>query len=150
MVSQERSSFPDGQLTRFALFNLLCCDSKNRKYLDHGFHHNVHQSCSRRNLNINFESSKEIFDALEEVNKDVLGGANSLSRLKKDLGVMIANAKKWRTLTERRVSIPEKMTAAGGYVCRNLKQNKHQGDDCERVSSRPTRPTPPPMVEEKI
>ena len=143
MVSQERPSFLEGQLTCFALFDLLCCDGKNSKYLDHGFYHNVHQSCSWRNLDINFKSSKEVFDALEEVNKYVLVGTNSLSCLKEKLGLMIASAKKRRTLTERRMSIPVKMTAAGGYVC----QNKHQGDDCGQVSSRPTRPTPPPMAE---
>ena len=116
MVSQERPSFLEGQLTCFALFDLLCCDGKNSKYLDHGFYHNVHQSCSWRNLDINFKSSKEVFDALEEVNKYVLVGANSLSCLKEELGLMIASAKKTEN-TDRKKDVNPGENDSRRWIC---------------------------------
>ena len=85
MVSQKGSSFSDGQVgqhTRFALLNLLCRNRENGKYFDQNFHHNVHHSCSWWNLDRNFESSEEVFDALKEVNKYLLVSADSRSYLK--------------------------------------------------------------------
>jgi hypothetical protein len=72
----------EGQLTRFALLNLFCCDGENEKYLDHDLHHNFLHFCGRLDIDINFESSEEVFDALEEVDKQVLISADSRSCLK--------------------------------------------------------------------
>jgi hypothetical protein len=82
MVNLEGSFFFKGKLTCFALLNLCSRDGKNGKYFDHDFHHNFHHFRGRSDLDINFESSEEIFDTPEDVKTYVLVSATSSSCLK--------------------------------------------------------------------
>ena len=118
MVSQEESTFSEseGQLTRFALLNLFCCDSENEKYLDHDLHHNFHHFWRRLELDISFESSEEVFDALEEVDKYVLVSANSGSCLKKH-DVTLLNRKKYRKSPHRKKDANSRENQCRGGEC---------------------------------
>ena len=64
------------------MFNLLGCDGKDAKHLNHDLHDRIHQSNGRRDLDISFQSSKDVFYALEEVNECTSTSTNTLSGLR--------------------------------------------------------------------
>lgn len=55
---------------------------KNVQDLDHYLHHHVRHRRSWGHLGVNFESFKEIFEALKDIDKDVLAFFDILSSLR--------------------------------------------------------------------
>ena len=103
-------------LTCSALLDLLCCDGKDQKYLNHDLYDHVRHPCGRRHLDIGLEALEEVFNALKDVNEYVLASGSGLSRLKESVATKSNVAEPKMTLTERRTPIPVKITAAGGYT----------------------------------
>jgi hypothetical protein len=70
------------ELTRSTLLHFLCGSAKDIQHLDHYLPHHVHHRWSWWDFDINLKSSEEIFDALEDINNDVLAFFDFLGRLK--------------------------------------------------------------------
>jgi hypothetical protein len=79
-VSRENLSISWDQLTRAGLIDLFCCDGEDRKYFYHDFHNRVHHSRGPRDIDIDLQSSKDVFYAPKEA-KEILT-TNSASGLK--------------------------------------------------------------------
>ena len=79
-MSLERLKAKD-DLTRSTLLHFLCDDRKDIQDLDHDLHHHFRHSWSWWDLGVNFKSSKEIFDALEYIDKNILAFFDILSCL---------------------------------------------------------------------
>ena len=70
------------RLTRSALLHFLCGRPEDIEHLDHYIYHRVRHRRSWCHRGINLESSKEIFDALEDIDKDILACFDVLGRLR--------------------------------------------------------------------
>ena len=104
-------------LTHSALFDLLRRNPKNRKDLDHYLDDDIHHLHGCGYFCIDLETPKKHFNALKDVEKSVVVGANVFSCLR-DLGVTIVHAKPSRRIhTERRTPIPANITLAGENTC---------------------------------
>ena len=72
----------DDRLTRSTLLHFFYGRPKDIKHLHHYLYHHIRHRRSRWHRGINFESPKEIFDALEDIDKDLLARFNVVGRLK--------------------------------------------------------------------
>ena len=68
-------------LTQPALPDLFCRNPQNRENLGHDLNDRVHHLHRRRQFCIDFEASKEHFDPLKDVDKNVLARPSVLSCL---------------------------------------------------------------------
>ena len=68
-------------LTQSSLVDLFCRQSKHDQQFDHDFdYHLCHRQC-RSNLGIDLESTGEVFNALEDVDKGVVAFSHVFGRL---------------------------------------------------------------------
>ena len=79
-MSLEQLDAKDG-LTRSTLFHFICGDPKDIYDLDHDLHHHVRHRRSWRDISVNFKSSKEIFEAFKDLDKNISAFFDVLSRL---------------------------------------------------------------------
>jgi hypothetical protein len=70
------------RLTRSALFNLLCHDGKDRKYLNHDLDNNVDHPCGWWNFNVGLHPSEEVFDAIKDISECILASGNGMGCLR--------------------------------------------------------------------
>jgi hypothetical protein len=98
--------------------DLFCCDGEDRKYFDHDFHNYVRHSRGPRNSNIDLQSPKNVFYALEKAQEKVSTTANGASGLICQNITIARERESVEILTERRTPMPVKITPAGGYVSR--------------------------------
>jgi hypothetical protein len=68
---------------------------------------------------MNLEAFQEVPDAVKEVNKRIVTGADALGRLKVEgYSVTRPVLRKWREIrTRKRIATPPKIADAGGYAC---------------------------------
>jgi len=59
-------------LTCPALPDLFCRNPKNEKHFYHDFYHHIHHFWCRWHRSVNFETTEEIFDALEQIDESFL------------------------------------------------------------------------------
>ena len=69
------------QLTCLALFYFFCREGKDQKYLYHNIDDGIHYISSRWEFQVGLESSKKVFDPIEEAEKCALASADTLNRL---------------------------------------------------------------------
>ena len=107
------------QLTRSALFQLLCSDRKNTKHLNHDFDYYVCHSRSWWHFHVCLQPSEEVFYSLEDRYECVLTIGNCLSRLG-EYGVMISPRMYWmktKTHREKDTNPSEDDPRWLGYLC---------------------------------
>ena len=101
------------------LFDLFCRDGKDIKNFDHDFHDYVCHSRGLRDFDIDLQSSKNIFYALEEAkqeSEEISTSTNSFGCLGVQDVKMARGRESVERLTESRMPIPVKMTPTGGYA----------------------------------
>ena len=103
------------ELTYLALFYFFCREGKDQKYLYHNIDDGICYVSSRWEFHIGLESSKKVFDSIEEVQECALARASTLNRL---IGLVVnkehGKKRDRQILTERREAMPVKITPAGG------------------------------------
>ena len=80
-MSLEKRMAKDG-LTRSTLFHFLCGCREDIQNLNCYFHHFFRHRQSQRDLGISLEAPKEILNASEDVDKDVLARRDTFSCLR--------------------------------------------------------------------
>jgi len=69
------------QLTQSSLVDLFCRQGKHDQQFDHNFdHHLIHRRC-RSDLGIDLESTREVFNTLENVGKCIVAFSHVFGRL---------------------------------------------------------------------
>jgi hypothetical protein len=97
---------------------LFCCKGKNSDYFGHYLDDRLRDRGSGQNLIVNAESSKEVFDAFEDIDQSIVTCPHILSRL-----TILNVTKSWAEITreirtDNRISIAEKTAFAGGNALR--------------------------------
>jgi hypothetical protein len=60
---------------------MACCNAKGTEYFNQYLYDNLSHRWVGRDLGVNIEASKKVFDRLEEIDKGVVTRANILYRL---------------------------------------------------------------------
>ena len=100
------------RLTRSTLFDLLCGDCENRKYLDHDLHDHVGHHFSRSHFGVGLKTFEETLDAHEDIDEHILARFNIFSRLKNASVIAAGTERSRMMLTKRRTPMPEKTAFA--------------------------------------
>jgi hypothetical protein len=96
------------------LVYLFGCKSEYTQQFDHYFDHRFGHRRSGWDFRINLESSQEVFDAFEDVDKGIVTLLYILGGLPDEDTVIGWKETTRVTRTERRMPIPEKISFAGG------------------------------------
>jgi hypothetical protein len=70
------------QLTHFSLLELLCCEGKDEKHLNHDIYDDIRHFRGRGQFDVGLKSSEYVFNAFEYVHEHALAGLYALNCLK--------------------------------------------------------------------
>lgn len=75
-------SIGENPLTCSALFNPLCRNSEDGKYLNHNLHNYVHHSFGWCNRDVSLKAQEEVFDTLKQFDEYALTSSDGNHRLR--------------------------------------------------------------------
>ena len=99
--------------THLVPIDRLCGNRENREHLDYYLYNYIPHFGGRLHVDVSFETQKEAFHALEDINDSAVTCLNIPDRLRRGHKIVSAKERRKRIHTERRTPTPTKIAFAG-------------------------------------